>query len=143
MNIENDRRDQIFELYQLLPTYRYNYTGSQPENMLEATLYYVASRDGKSIEEKTIPCMCGIYIYSKPEDIMVVIIKSEIFVEGGYEYELSPRIDNGSLILTIPTQNLDVIGKLHIWTDKDKQQQQKVSIKHIIISKDTIDQAIE
>jgi hypothetical protein len=111
--------------------------------MLEATLYYVASRDGKSIEEKTIPCMCGIYIYSKPEDIMVVIIKSEIFVEGGYEYELSPRIDNGSLILTIPTQNLDVIGKLHIWTDKDKQQQQKVSIKHIIISKDTIDQAIE
>lgn len=134
MIIENDRRDQIFELYQLLPTYRYNYTGSQPENMLEATLYYyeMASRDGKTIEEKTIPCMCGIYIYIKPEDIMGVIIKAPTIFNGGWEIDSTPRIHQGDLQLTpISPFKLELINN------------SVINIGYIKISKDTIGQAIE
>ena len=169
MIIENHRRDQIFKLYQDLPTYRYHYTGPQPENMLKATLYYVMAYSA-STEEKTIPCMCGICIYSNPDDIMVVIITSERFVESGYEYQLSPRIDNGDLILTIPEEseggeretwgpvrdiarerqrelerikNGEPLLNRPIWTDETKQHSEYIRIKQIIILKNTIDEGIE
>jgi hypothetical protein len=144
--IEEERKDRIYQLLELLPQMRYNQTSKQPENMLEATLYYIEnmSRAGEPNEKKTITCTCGLIGYDKNQDIMTLIIKSERFVKSGYEIMLSPTIDNGSLILTYPRQfNPDYIPTLPIWTNpNDTHNQTHINIKKIIISEHTIDQAL-